>query len=171
MSRLLRRFEREGWVELAREHIHIRDSSPRVASGRNVAKLKSWWTVDYFVFHSYLGMFTRARGQFCSISQTEGRLIHRLGAAQQPIGNAIQAHRFGGTRVRGRRSFALMVMVMVMAMVMGHGTRPVSGRRNPHHWAKAWPKTLTCWRGTTKNGHSASLYEQSGLGTAPEPGI
>jgi CRP/FNR family transcriptional regulator len=26
VSRLLRRFEREGWVELAREHIHIRDS-------------------------------------------------------------------------------------------------------------------------------------------------
>ena len=27
ISRLLRRFEREGWVELAREHIHIRDSA------------------------------------------------------------------------------------------------------------------------------------------------
>jgi CRP/FNR family transcriptional regulator len=27
VSRLLRRFEREGWVELAREHIHIRDSA------------------------------------------------------------------------------------------------------------------------------------------------
>ncbi|CAN5383430.1 Crp/Fnr family transcriptional regulator [soil metagenome] len=27
ISRLLRRFEREGWVALAREHIHIRDSS------------------------------------------------------------------------------------------------------------------------------------------------
>jgi CRP/FNR family transcriptional regulator len=26
VSRLLRRFEREGWVELSREHIHIRDS-------------------------------------------------------------------------------------------------------------------------------------------------
>lgn len=27
ISRLLRRFEREGWVELAREHIHIRNSA------------------------------------------------------------------------------------------------------------------------------------------------
>ncbi len=27
VSRLLRRFEREGWVELAREHIHIRNSA------------------------------------------------------------------------------------------------------------------------------------------------
>jgi CRP/FNR family transcriptional regulator len=27
VSRLLRRFERDGWVELAREHIHIRDSA------------------------------------------------------------------------------------------------------------------------------------------------
>ena len=27
ISRLLRRFEREGWVELARERIHIRDSA------------------------------------------------------------------------------------------------------------------------------------------------
>ena len=27
VSRLLRRFEREGWVELARERIHIRDSA------------------------------------------------------------------------------------------------------------------------------------------------
>jgi CRP/FNR family transcriptional regulator len=38
ISRLLRRFEREGWVELAREHIHIRDSAAlrAVASGRPV---------------------------------------------------------------------------------------------------------------------------------------
>jgi CRP/FNR family transcriptional regulator len=27
VTRLLRRFEREGWVELAREHIHIIDSA------------------------------------------------------------------------------------------------------------------------------------------------
>ena len=27
VSRLLRRFEREGWLVLAREHIHIRDSA------------------------------------------------------------------------------------------------------------------------------------------------
>lgn len=37
ISRLLRRFEREGWVELAREHIHIRNSAAlrTVAAGSN----------------------------------------------------------------------------------------------------------------------------------------
>jgi CRP/FNR family transcriptional regulator, anaerobic regulatory protein len=36
VTRLLRRFEREGWVELAREHILVRDSAAlrRVASGQ-----------------------------------------------------------------------------------------------------------------------------------------
>ena len=39
ISRLLRRFEREGWEELASEHIHIRDSAALRTRGRCPARL------------------------------------------------------------------------------------------------------------------------------------